>query len=54
MVGKRTGSNEKDTPKFQMSDDDDFDAVGSHDLAISIGRPLKTNTIVIYAKEGND
>lgn len=33
-VKEESGSNEKDTPKFQMSDDDDFDAVGSHDLAI--------------------
>ena len=35
-VKEESGSNEKDTPKFQMSDDDDFDAVGSHDLAISL------------------
>ena len=35
-VKEESSSNEKDTPNFQMSDDDDFDAVGSHDLTISL------------------
>ena len=35
-VKEESGSNEKDTPNFQMFNDDDFDAVGSHDLAISL------------------
>ena len=35
-VKEESGSNEKDTPNFQMSDNDEFDSVGSHDLAISL------------------
>ena len=35
-VKEESSSYKKDTPNFQTSDDNDFDAVGSHDLAISL------------------
>ena len=35
-VKEESGTDEKDARNFQLSDDDDFDAVGSHNLAISL------------------